>query len=237
MKRYKITIMVFLAAICLIAFTSIIKPQFVLNSKFFYIFESQNLNTILLLADIVLTICLFFCTENEQTNSTSAEFQLATKSFSPGSESYVSVSPSVCQKIDPNDGTYFIQVLQEVEARRTLFIPVEATIRTKVDGKNIKLSNLKIGRLGKKKNIEILPLPHRFSKVFLNTEKMYQSGTKVYLCFSFFVNEKTYSFFQDKIIIIKFNECFTNIHGKKIKRKVKLKIYNSEDGLQFQGQT
>lgn len=242
MKHYKKLIIILLVVVCLIAFASILKPEFISNSNFSYIFESQNLNTILLLADIILTICLFFCQESEQTNSTLMEFQATTATFNPGVDSYASISPSVYQMIQSNDCAfaqpyYCIQVLQEPVARHALFIPFEATIRTKVDGTNIKLSNLKIGRLDEQENMEILPLPHSFSQVFLNIEKMYQAGTKIYLCFSFFLGESTYSAFQDKIIIIKFDECFTNIRGKKIRREVQLKIYNSEYGLQLQGQS
>lgn len=238
MKHYKILILIFLVLVCLITFASILKPQFISNPNFSYIFESQNLNTILLLADIILTICLFFYQDSEQTSSTLMEFEATKTTFNPGVDTYASISPSVYQMIQSNISAFYcIQVLQESEARYALFIPFKAKIRTKVDGTNIKLSNLKIWRLGKQNNREILPLPNSFSQDFLNIEKMYQDGTEIYLCFSFFLGEQTYSFFQNKIIMIKFDERFTNIHGKLIKRKVQLKIYNSEDGLHLQGQS
>ena len=242
MNRYKKIIIIFLVVVSLIAFTSVLKPQFILNSKFSYIFEDENLNTILLLADIFLTIFLFFCQESEQTNSTLMEFQATTTAFNPGVDIYTSISPSVYQLIQSDDCAlvqpyYCIQVLQEPVARYALFIPVEATIRTKVDGTKITLSNLKIAQLDEQENTVFFPLPYSFSQVFLNIEKMYQSGTKINLCFSFFLGETTYSLFQNKNIIIMFDECFTNIHGKKNSRAVRLRIYNSEYGMQFLGQS
>lgn len=228
--------------ILLISLVSIFKPSFISNSSFFYIFEAQNLNTILLLASIVLTSSLFFYQDNMQTNGTFMEFQSSATIFSPGIDCYVRISPSVYQLIQSNDSTftpsyYCIQVIQEQAARYPLLIPIEATIIGSIGGTNIKLSNLKIGWLGEDGKINTPSLSYSLPRIFLNIEKMYQPGSKIYLCFSFFLGESTYSFLRNKIIVIKFDEYFTNIYGKRIKKTVLLKIYNSEYGLQFQGQS
>lgn len=242
MKHYGKIFLFLLLLICLTTLASIFKPGFLLSTKVAYVLESDNLNSILLLADIIITIFLFFIQDSETRKSTIMEFQTSTTQLNPGIDNCISVSPWVYQLLQLGNYTsaqpyYFIQVYQEPRAKYALLIPIEATIRTKTDGINVMLSDLEIGYFDNEENIEFLPLPESFPSNFLTVEKIYQSGSKIFICFSFMLDESKSACIQNKIIVISFLEQFTNVAGQRIKRKVHLKIFNSEYGLQFQGQS
>ena len=241
MKNYGKILLCVLIVICLITIASIFKPTFLLDTKFALILENENLNSLLLLIDIAITISLFFIQDSEEKKSTVMSFQPSTPKMEPGVDSCVSISPWVYQLLRPGELAslapyYFIQAYQEPCAKCALHIPIEATITTKTDGKSVVLSDLEIGYTSSADNIEILQLPESFPNDFLRVDKLYQSGSKIFICFSLLLNEKRNNAIKNKVLCIKFSEQFTNIHGQIIKRKVQLEIFNSEYGLQFRGQ-
>lgn len=242
MKYYRKILLFLLFIICLTTLASIFKPGFLLSTKFSNILESDNLNSVLLLVDIVITISLFFIQDSETRKSTLMEFQTSTAQLNPGIDSCISVSPWVYQLLQPGNYTsaqpyYFIQAYQEPRAKHALLIPIEATIRTKIDGTSVILSDLEVGYFDSEENIEFLPLSESFPNDFLTVQKIYQSGSKIFICFSFMFDESKIASMQNRVIVISFFEQFTSVLGQTIKRRVQLKIYNSEYGLQFQGQS
>lgn len=242
MKNFRRILLCLLALLFSLVLVSVFKPEFLLQTKLINIFENESLNNFLLLIDIAITISLFFIQDIEVKQSTIMEFRTSNATFIPGMDNCVNVLPWVYQLLRPGEIAllepyYFIQAYQEPQARCALFIPIEATVNTKIDGTSVILSNLELGYLSNNKDIEKFPLSEAFPNDFLTVEKIYQSGSKIFVCFSFLLNEYSNSAIQNKVIIIKFFEQFTNINGQSIKRKVQLKILNSEYGLQFLGQS
>ena len=243
MKHYRIILLSLLILICLMTLASIFKPEYLLSTKFASVLESESLNSILLLADIAITISLFLLQDSDSKKSTHMEFRNSTAPFNPGIDSYITVSPWVYQLIQPSNYTpgqpyYYIQAYQEPFAKHALLIPMEATVRTKTDGTNVVLSDLEVGCFDDDGNVELLPLPESFPNIFLSIEKIYQSGSKFFVCFSLMLDENKNTYMKNRVIVIRFFELFTNIYGQNIKRRVQLKILNStEYGLLFQGQS
>lgn len=241
MKTYKIIIVAFLVFICSVASVSIFRPQFISNSSFGYVFESSNLNTVLLLANIIFTIILFLYSDYEQINSTIISFQTTTASFSPGIDTFARVSPYVYQAIIYVDSVfaqlhYLVLALKECNPARPLIIPLTGIVQTTVDGINIELSRLKIEVLKEGDDTSTLSLPIPFEDVFLDIKQHYKSGTSINLFFLLFLSKSTYNSLLDKIIIIKFDVCFTSVKEKRLRKKMKLIIHNSCYGLHFLGQ-
>ena len=238
MKNYRKILLCVLIVIFFITIISIFKPAFLLSTKFVLILESENLNNLLLLADISITIFLFFMQDIEKKKSAVMLFQLSTSTMEPGVDSCVSISPWVYQLVRPGESMsvepyFFVQAYQDAHAKCALQIPIEATIISKTDGKSVVLSDLDIGYMSSVNNMEIFRLSESFPNEFLRLDKPYQSGAKIFVCFSLLLNEERNNAIRNKVLCIKCTVHFTNIYGQIIKQNIQFKIFNSEFGLRF----